>query len=331
MRHDVRILATFCTAACLLANTTLRAQNAPIPVTIQEPASGFKTGPVIPVGLSVPNRLMNGPRVPSVEKHIRINIRYALLDRQTRGQLYQRLGADRLKTIGSQVPNLQEDPAAAELADTRGTEFIAKSTRVTTCTLNGAELEQLLSDVAASSASQVTRAPSLVLIDGQDSEVTDLVQRPFVVDLQRQATAEKEAVESVVQVLNEGISIQLNASLTPSQRFHVISKITFEKLLDVETEEVFGIRDEPMTVQVPVHQRKTVSATENLQLGQTLLVDPYVKHEGQTSQTTGVPILSSIPYISKSFTNTQTVPLTQHMIVLIQPLFEAQPASPSQP
>jgi type II secretory pathway component GspD/PulD (secretin) len=80
-----------------------------------------------------------------------------------------------------------------------------------------------------------------------------------------------------------------------------------------------------MTVQVPVQQRKVVSAIENLEIGQTLLIDPYVKHESQKQQVTGIPILSSIPYISESFTSRETVSLQQQMLVLIEPVMEAAP------
>ncbi len=324
MRYEVHKQGVLCLVACLVFSAVSSAQNVPIPVTI-EPQAGFNNGPVLPVGLSVPARMMNGPRIPSVEKQIRINIRYVLLDPETRKQIYQRLGAERLTTVGGQVPNLQTDHAGAESADTRGTEIIAKSSRVTTSILSAEDLKRILQDVASSAGSQITRAPSIVLIDGQETDVTDLVQRPFVVDLQRQTIGKQPAVNSVVQVLNEGISIHLSASLTPSQRIHVVSEIIFEKVLDVETEEVFGISEDATTVQVPVHQRKTVNATENLQIGETLLVDAYVKHESQKMQTTGVPVLSSLPYISKSFTNTEAIRVQQQMIILIQPTIEAEP------
>jgi type II secretory pathway component GspD/PulD (secretin) len=240
--------------------------------------------------------------------------------------MYGRLGAKRLKTVGSQVPRLQAIPEA-DVSETRGTQMIAKSSRVTTCILEDAELAQIMRDVAGSAGSNITRAPSIVLIDGQETEMTDLVQRPFLVDLQPQRTEQGSEVKSVVQVLNEGMTTHLSAASTPSGRIHLVSRLTFEKIVSVEAEEVFGIRDEPTTIQDPVHQRKVVHATENLEVGQTLLVDPYVKHETKVSTTTGVPILRNIPYLAKSFTNTTVSPVEQQMIVLIQPSMEAEVAS----
>ncbi len=328
MRPVARIQVSFCLAASLAFAASSSAQNALIPATLPEPAGGFSTGPVMPASLSVPARMLNGPRIATSEKQIRINIRYVMLDSETRKQIYQRLGTQRLKTVGGKVPSPQADFAGTDSADNRGTEFIAKSTHVTTCVLNADDMRQILTDVASAGDSKITRAPSIVLIDGQDTAITDLVQRPFVVDLQRQLTDEGPAVNSVVQVLSEGISIHLNAALTPSQRIHVVSDIVVEKVVDVQAEEVFGIGDEAINVQVPVHQRKTVRATENLQAGETLLVDPYVKHEERKTITTGIPILSSIPYISESFTNTESVSVQQQMILLIEPMIEAETAAP---
>ncbi len=312
-------------AAFMLAPAAI-AQNAQIPVAIPaQNNAGFKTGPVMPVGLSVPARLINNPlvRAGSGDKQIRINIRFVMLDPETRRGMYARLGAKRLKTVGSQVPRLQAIPEA-DFSETRGTQMIAKSSRVTTCILEDAELAEIMRDVAGSAGSNITRAPSIVLIDGQETEMTDLVQRPFLVDLQRQETDQGVDVNSVVQVLNEGMTTHLAAATTPSGRIHLVSRLMFEKIVSVEGEEVFGVRDEPVTIQDPVHQRKIVHATENLEAGQTLLVDPYVKHETKISTTTGVPILSSIPYLAKSFTNTTRASVEQQMIVLIQPFVEAE-------
>lgn len=284
----------------------------------------------MPVGLSVPARMMHGPRVRSAEKQIRVNLRYVLVDAESRAKMYQYLGRERLKTVGSRVPNLHPDYSEAESADTRGTELISKSSHVTTCLLANDDMRHILKAVQENPYSGITRAPSIVLIDGQDTEVTDLVQRPFVVDLQRQETGGNASVNSVVQVLNEGVTVNVSASLTPSQRVHVRSKIVFEKIVDVETEEVFGISDEATAVQVPVHQRKSVEAIENLELGQTLLIDPYVKQDSVHAQTRNVPVLSNIPFLGDSFKSDETVNVTQHMIVLIQPDLEAT-AAPTQP
>lgn len=317
-----------CFAATIFLPSAVVAQTAPIPVTVDQAEGGFKTGPVMPVGLSMPAWQLKGDRFPSAEKQIRVKIRYVMLDPATRKEVYARLGWERLKTFGSKVPLLHSDHDQVGTADTSGTEAIAKSSRVTTCVLSGDEATELLQDVASKTHCNVTRAPSIVLIDGQDTSVTDLVQRPFVVNLESETTDLGPAVNSVMQVLNEGISVQLNASVTPSGRIHVASNIILEKILDVETEEVYGVGKEPMQVQVPVHHRKVVRATENLQAGETLLVDPYVQHQSQVSQTTSVPILSEIPYLSDSFKNTELVDIDQHMVVLIEPSMEAAVAPP---
>ena len=287
---------------------------------VRSAGGGFNEGPIVPVGMSTPARWNDRINIASSEKQIRVNIRYVMLDVETRRAIYKRLGTDAVKTVGNKVPKVQ--PLPNNHANAAGREYLLKSSHVTTAVLDKEELQDILEDVSKTASSTITRVPSVILVSGQQAEVTDLVQRPFLVDLQRQKNDKGEALlDTITQVLDEGTSVSLKATITPSERIHLNSEIKISKITGVETEEVFGIAETETKLQVPIQQQKVVMATENLELGQTLMIDPYVKHTQTRTIETATP-LSGLPFVGDAFKNKQRATINQQLVVLLTPIVE---------
>ena len=290
--------------------------------------AGFNTGPVMPTGLSVPAHAKNRPQFASGDKQVRINVRYIMLDNATRAAMYERLGHQNLKTFGSKVPIT--DVELGDDVNASGSEVVGKSSHITTCILENTDVAEILKDVSASVGSNLSRAPSVILVDGQNANVTDLVQRPFLVDLKRQDTAQGAVLNTVTQVLDEGTSIKLKAQIKPPGRIDLSSELRISKLMGVEMQQIFGVYPKTTKVQVPVHQQVVAQVNENLAVGQSLLIDPYVKHETLITVDADVPVLSGVPYVKKLFKNKSGAKVQQNFIVLLEPMIEKPKQSSSQ-
>ena len=90
----------------------------------------------------------------------------------------------------------------------------------------------------------------------------------------------------------------------------------------MQSDQVFGLKDEPLTVQIPVHQVTAAIASQQLAKGQTLLVDPHVTRTKSVEQKSEVPVLGKIPYVGRSFKHTAVGTVEQHMLMLLQPSIE---------
>lgn len=153
--------------------------------------------------------------------------------------------------------------------------------------------------------------------------MSDIVQRPFVINIQQVG----DATKPVVQVLDEGTRLRLLANLAaePSaqgQSIHLTSEITISQILDVKTNQIFGLEDEPLTMHVPIHQSTTATAAEQLLVGQTLLLDPHVVKSKSVRVESGVPMFAKIPYVGRRFKNLSILSVAQNMMVLLQPSIE---------
>jgi general secretion pathway protein D len=190
--------------------------------------------------------------------------------------------------------------------------------------LSETEFAETVKTAMNSPNSQVNAAPKIILLNGNEVEMTDLVQRPFVVGFQ----LDGESVKPSIHTLDEGTRLRLVAHLEDSdgarrQKIELKCELTVLRLLDVGTDEVFGIKDEPLTAQVPVQQITSAIASRQLSAGQALLIDPHVSESRNVQSESRIPMLGKIPYVGRTFKNTSIGVVQQHMILLLQPSIEA--------
>jgi hypothetical protein len=217
----------------------------------------------------------------------------------------------------------------ADQSPLRSAQQIHSPSRVTTCVLNESDTDAIMKKAFESVSSDVVRSPSVMLLDGKQAEMNDVVQRPFLVDMQQDGSLMKP----IVHVIDEGTRLRLLANLSgPAEEsppssdtdppIRLSSELLISRILDVKTEQVFGLKDEPFTVQIPVHQVTSAFASQRLSKGQTLLVDPHVTMTKSVHRESKVPMLGRIPYLGRSFKNTSVGTVEQHMLMLLQPSIE---------
>ncbi len=270
--------------------------------------------------------IVNARRDADEKLQIRVKVQYLFVDSETRAAIYK--GLDRESIVSS----VQTPPAVAKISleesmsPVASLQQIQAPSQVTTYTLSETEFAEALKKAVDSPTSQLNAAPKIILLDGNEVEMTDLVQRPFVIDFQ----LDGETVKPSVHVLEDGTRLRLVGHLTDpaaglNQDINLTCELTVMRILDVKADEVFGIREEPLTVHVPFQQITSAVATRQLAPGQALLIDPHVSQSLSVQADQGVPIVNKIPYVSRLFKNVSTGTVQQHLMLVLQPSVEAMP------
>lgn len=274
--------------------------------------------------LSAAPSIVNARRDAAENFQIRVKVQYLLVDAETRAAIYQ--GLDRNSIVSSvQTPLAAEEINLEEtVSSVTSLQHILAPSRVTTYTLSEAEFAGALQKAIDSPSSQFNAAPKVILLDGNDVEMTDLVQRPFVIDFQ----LDGETVKPSVHVLEEGTRLRMVGYLTDpaagsNQDINLKCELTVMRVLDIKTDQVFGIKDEPLTVHLPFQQINSAVATRRLAAGQALLIDPHVSQSRSVESETGIPMFGrKIPYLSRAFKNVSKATVEQHMMLVLQPSVE---------
>lgn len=257
-------------------------------------------------------------------RQIRVTVKFLMLDDQTRKDIYQQLDHASIKTTCSK---LSESPVPSTtpqgVSSAECSEVIDTTSHVSTCVLEQASSDRILAMIEESPTSLLGKTPSILLLEGREAEYSDIIQRPFVVNIERT----ESGPNPVFKVLDEGTKIHLRAKLSDSspdtaQRIQLEGAFKWHKILDVKSREIFGIDEASATVQLPAHVTKTVSAAAELAEGQSLLVDPYIQQITVHSTESGVPVLRKLPYLSRSFKNVAAATVEQHVMILLKPAIE---------
>lgn len=315
MRFPTTVQLTLCFAACLWGGL---AHGQVVATSAAAGQGGFRQA-----SLPSSQSIVNARRDAAENLQINVTVRYLMVDAETRDAIYRSLNRQSI------VSNVQTPPAfvPTNLGDSvspaASLQQIQAPSRVTTCTLSEPEIADVLKKIGDSANSQINAAPKIILLDGNEVEMTDLVQRPFVIDFQ----LDGDKVKPTVHALEDGIRLRLVANLAdpkagPNQELDLRCELTLMRILDVKTDEVFGIKDEPLAVQVPVQQITSAVASRQLLLNQTLLIDPHVSQSQSVASETGVPMFSKIPYVNRAFKNVSVGTVQQYMMLLLQPTIE---------
>lgn len=301
-------------------------------LTITEPES--TKGPIRQVSSTLPISSAAPPwegiaaarNHSSSGKQIRVSVQYLFVDEETRASIFADLEQDKIKTT-SQIPSTADsEDLRSSASPLRSSQQIRSPSRVTTCVLNAEDAAGIMEKAIQSVSSDVVRSPSVMLLDGKQAEMNDIAQRPFVVDVRREGMI----LKPVAHVIDEGTRLRLLAILSePSNStsatdpaIDLSCELQVSRVLDVATEEIFGLAKEPMTTQVPLHQVTSAIASQRLAKGQSLLVDPHVVKSKTIEQESKVPVLGNIPYVGRTFSSTAVGTIDQHMLMLLLPSIE---------
>ena len=197
--------------------------------------------------------------------------------------------------------------------------------------------------------SNILQAPRVTMFDGQSASIQDTVQRPFVTSLIPVVADFAVAQQPVIVVLNEGTTLNVQATCSPDKRFvRLTLNPTFSQIDRVDTFTFEGTRTTRVnsnksgtnilnpqgtvdasddkkeevitgtTVQQPSLASTNISTTVNVPDGGTILLGGIKRmREGRIER--GVPILSKIPYVNRLFKNTAIGRDTSTLMMTVTP------------
>lgn len=215
--------------------------------------------------------------------------------------------------------------------------------------LSDLELFFFMNAAQGDQRSNILQAPRVTMFDGQSASIQDTVERPFVTSLIPVVADFAVAQQPVIVVLNEGTTLNVQATCSPDKRFvRLTLNPTFSQIDRVDTFTFEGTRttrtnsnksgtnilnpqgtvdktdDEQeqvitgTTVQQPSLASTNISTTVNVPDGGTILLGGIKRmREGRIER--GVPILSKIPYVNRLFKNTAIGRETSTLMMTVTP------------
>ena len=217
--------------------------------------------------------------------------------------------------------------------------------------LSDIEVFFLLQASKGSTRATVTEAPTVVMFNGQSASVNDSQQQPFVTSVQPVVGDFAVAHQPIITILPDGSNLNVTATVSHDRRSVSMSLVPFfSEIVEVETFTFAGststeissdsILDdfldnlnpltaddgddelqtvtEGVTIQLPVLATTSVNTVVSVPDGGTILMGG-IKRMRETRTEQGVPMLSSIPYINRLFTNVGTARETTNLMMMVTP------------
>ena len=190
----------------------------------------------------------------------------------------------------------------------------------------------------------VLQAPKVTLFNGQQANVNDSSQRPFVTSVTPVVGDFAAAQAPIIVVLSEGTSLNVQAVVSNDRRFVRLTLVPFfSRIGDVEeftfegsrttsagttildpTDNTQTIADDAQettsgtTVQLPQFAFTSVSTTVSVPDGGTILLGG-IKRLSEGRNERGVPLLSKFPYVNRLFKNVGIGRTTQSLMMMVTP------------
>lgn len=292
-------------------------------LTITNPDETKSPSNVRQVSLTTPPSINTPiPAQPPPSHQLRIRVQFMEVDQATREAIYAGLGADTLRTSTNLPLENSQDSNSKTLNNfpTKSDAVTRTTALVTQAVLTTAEVAGILKMTEASRNSIIADAPNLLLLNNNKIELTDMIQRPFVVNHEKQG----DEIRPILQHIDEGTRVGIIAridspTISTKKHFQIGCEIVSRRLIETRTDFLYGLGTDPLRVQIPHLQVTTARATANLAYGQTLLVDPHVTSTRSFRSETSVPFLGKLPYVGRSFKNVAVTTHDQHLIVLLHP------------
>jgi beta-lactamase regulating signal transducer with metallopeptidase domain len=177
-----------------------------------------------------------------------------------------------LKTFGA-VPAMREEefPPANFQPGTvvRASSQVEDHAPVFVVPLTERQVKRITEIVQADARANLMFAPKVTLFNGQKALVSDAVQRPFVVGLEKQPS---QAIKPRVEVVEEGTKISLRTVLKADrQHIQLTGLIDLTSIIDVGVASASAV-GENLVVQVPRVSRRRISVASEIVDGDSLMV-----------------------------------------------------------
>ncbi|WP_419189565.1 hypothetical protein [Stieleria marina] len=292
----------------------------------------FNRGPAVQaVGMTTPARMLNRATDRSLPKQIRVKIHYLIVDEESRTAVYDLLSSDSVSLVTQKLPEKSLPTEFVQKgSDLQSSRTMSTTSCVATSVIDGQKRDEILTQITQSAGAKISSAPTIILLDGNEGQMDEIVQRPFVVGMPP-ASQENPSITSssavansatpTIQVVDEGTSIRVRAISRDDTYVHLANEVISKQIIGVENTKVFG-REKSAVLQRPIQQVETAVAAVEMQFGQTLLIDPYIARDVEVEIEREVPIFGKIPYVNRSFKNTAKATKTTNWLIMVQPTLD---------
>ena len=216
--------------------------------------------------------------------------------------------------------------------------------------LSDIEVFFLISAAKGDTRTSITQAPTVTMFNGQPGTIFDGAQRPFVTSVVPIVGDFAVAQQPIITLVPEGRMLNVRAVVSDDRRFvrvqltpsftevteereftfdgSTTTRRTSDSILDdllrrvqpgrTPTDEDFEVVTTGITIQQPVVTQTNISTVVSVPDGGTVLLGGIKRmQEGRVES--GLPMLSSIPYVNRLFRNTAIGHRTQNLMMMVTP------------
>ena len=217
--------------------------------------------------------------------------------------------------------------------------------------LSDIEVFFLIQATKGSTRATVTEAPTVVMFNGQSASVNDTQNRPFVTSVTPVVGDFAVAHQPIITILPDGTNLNVTATVSSDRRSVNMSLVPFfSEVTEVQTFTFTGTTtterstnsllddlldnldpttaddgddeiqtvSEGVTIQLPVLATTSVNTVVSVPDGGTILMGGIKRMREQRIER-GVPMLSSIPYVNRLFTNVGVSRETTNLMMMVTP------------
>ena len=217
--------------------------------------------------------------------------------------------------------------------------------------LSDIEVFFLIQASKGSTRATVTEAPTVVMFNGQSASVNDTQNQPFVTSVTPVVGDFAVAHQPIITILPDGTNLNVTATVSADRRSVNMALVPFfSEIVDVQTFTFAGTTttevstnsllddlldnldptspasdidsvqtvSEGVTIQLPILATTSVNTVVSVPDGGTILMGG-IKRMRESRNEAGVPLLSSIPYINRLFTNVGTSRETTNLMMMVTP------------
>ncbi len=216
--------------------------------------------------------------------------------------------------------------------------------------LSDIEVFFLISAAKGDTRTSITQAPTVTMFNGQPGTIFDGAQRPFVTSVVPIVGDFAVAQQPIITLIPEGRMLNVRAVVSDDRRFvrvqltpsftevteereftfdgSTTTRRTSDSILDdllrrvqpgrTPDDEEFEVITTGITIQQPVVTQTNISTVVSVPDGGTVLLGGIKRmQEGRVES--GLPMLSSIPYVNRLFRNTAIGHRTQNLMMMVTP------------
>ncbi len=254
------------------------------------------------------------------DKQITVEVRFLTVS----NAFFDQLGPDLLKeaeSAGAQV-NLNIETIFNQPESSKSPFQAATTTTVyspaAAIMLSEKSIFHLMQVAQADDRSNIMSAPKVTLFNGQTAEISDSVQRPFVVDVVPVTVEHVTAHQPVIQVLEEGTATHLRTVANHENVVQIDCRIAHTTISNVETVRLarLGVQ-RGVSIQRPHLHTTSVQFTTKLKPGHSLVISGIPLKSTPPRKPNGKPYFWSKP---------KPKPEPRSMLILITPRVLEEPA-----